>query len=62
MIEDRNLSCEQRIKAVAEWSSLQTLRNYGAYGQALKLNIAYEDAIERYKELFNVPGNRVADR
>ena len=53
IVENSNLPCDQRVKAASEWSALQTLRGYGHYGQALQLHLAYEDAIEQYKELFN---------
>src|ERR1700730_3283544 len=51
--ETGNLPGDQRVKATSEWSALQTLRGYGHYGQPLQLHLAYEDAIEQYKELFN---------
>jgi hypothetical protein len=53
IVENSNLPCEQRVKAASELVALQTLRRLGHYGQALKLAIAYEDAIQQYKELFN---------
>jgi len=52
-ISDEQQPVDVRLKAAAEVGSLNALRLTGQGSQFLKTNLAYEDAIQRYKRDFH---------